>query len=181
MLREMMSFFGDWKVKLAIVLALVFGAYVWHKAEVKVAVNEAVTQIEAQVTKERFKLLDKANDESYRLKEQIAKNKQEKDRELQIANDKYNNLLEWVRNLPSTTGSSDSTGDTGDSKDRSEEIIAELRRRHAASLAGYSQDTEELKIHLQQCYRDYDAVKAARDKFVKENQSKKPQEALQGP
>lgn len=169
MLGTIISFFGGWQVKLAIVLALVFGAYVWHKAEVKVAVNEAVTQIEAQASRERFKLLDKANDESYKLKEQIAKNKQEKDRELQIANTKYQSLRDWVRNLPSTTGSGGSTGNPGDSKDRSEEIIGRLSRANAELLARYGQDTEELKIHLQQCYRDYDAVKAARDKFVKEN------------
>lgn len=173
-MSSFLSFFLDWKVKLAIALVVISAAYFWHISEVKVAVNEAVTQIEAQVTKERFKLLDKANDESYKLKEQIAKNKQEKDRELQIANTKYNNLVAWLRNLPSTTGSSDSAGDTGDSKDRSEEIIGRLSRANAELLARYGQDTEELKIHLQQCYRDYDAVKAARDKFVKENQPKKP-------
>lgn len=172
MLGTVMSFFAGWQVKLALVLALVFGAYVWHKAEVKIAVKEVVTQIEAQSTKERFKLLDKANEESNRLKEQIAKNKQEKDRELQIANSKYSNLLEWVRNLPSTASSGSGAGSSGDSEAGREEVIAELRRRHASDLAKYSLDAEEVKLSLQQCYRDYDAVKAARDKFVKENTAK---------
>lgn len=172
-MSSFLSFFLDWKVKVALALVVISAAYFWHLSTVKVAVNEAVMQIEARVTKERFKLLDRANDESYRLKEQISKNKQEKDRELQIANTKYNNLLAWLRNLPSTTGSSDSTGDTRDSKDRSEEIIGRLSRANAELLARYGQDTEELKIHLQQCYRDYDAVKASRDKFVEENQPKK--------
>lgn len=172
MLGSLMSLLGGWQIKLFLVLAIIFGAYIWHTSEVKIAVNKAVAEVEAQVTKERFNLLDKANDESYKLKEQIAKNKQEKDRELQIANTKYNNLLEWVRNLPSQTSGGSSTGDTGDSEARREEVIAELRRRHATDLAKYSFDAEEVKIALQQCYRDYDAVKKARDEFIEENTPK---------
>lgn len=169
-----LSFFLDWKIKLAISLVVISAAYFWHLSEVRVAVNESVMQIEAQVTKERFKLLDKANEESFKLKEQIAKNKQEKDRELQIANTKYNNLLAWVRNLPSTTGSSDSTGDSRDSEAGREEVIAELRRKNAESFAEYSHRAEEVRISLMQCYRDYEAVKKARDDFVEENASRKP-------
>lgn len=164
-----LGFFSGWQVKIIIVLTLVFGAYVWHKAEVKIAVNEAVTAIEAQTTKERFKLLDRANEESFKLKEQIAKIEQEKERELQIADTKYKSLVTWVRNLPSTTSGSDSAGSTRDAKDRSEEVIGELRRSNAEALAGYAYQAEELKINLVACYRDYDAVKSARDKFVKEN------------
>lgn len=168
-----LSFLSGWQVKITLVLALIFGVYTWHKAEVKIAVNEAVTAIETQATKERFKLLDRANEESFKLKEQIAKTKQDKERELQIADTKYRDLLQWVRNLPGTTSGSDSTGSTGNSEDRSEEIIGELRRSNAEALAGHAYQTEELKVNLIACYRDYDAVKAARDKFVKEN---KPQE-----
>jgi len=167
-----LSFLSGWQVKVILVLALIFGAYVWHKAEVKIAVNEAVTDIEAQATKERFKLLDRANEESFKLKEQIAKTKQEKERELQIADTKYRDLLHWLRNLPSTTSDSGSTGSTGNPEDRSEEIIGELRRSNAEALAGYAHQAEELKVNLIACYRDYDAVKAARDRFVKENKPK---------
>lgn len=179
-MSSFLSFFLDWKVKIAIALVVISAAYFWHLSEVKVAVNEAVTQIETQATKERFKLLDKANEESFKLKEQIAKNKQEKDRELQIVNTKYNNLLAWVRNLPSTTGSSDSAGDSRDSEARREEVIAELRRKHAESLAEYSHGAEEVRIKLLQCYRDYDAVKKARDKFVEENTPKTQRHILDG-
>ena len=162
----------DWKVKVAFAFVVITGMYFFHVSEVKIAVNEAVTAIEAQTTKERFKLLDRANEESFKLKEQIAKTKQEKERELQIADTKYRDLLHWLRNLPSTTSGSGSTRSTGNSEDRSEEIIGELRRSNAEALAGYAYQTEELKVNLIACYRDYDAVKAARDRFVKENKPK---------
>jgi hypothetical protein len=170
--NAIINFFAGWQIKLVLVLALVFGAYTWHKAEVRVAVKETVAQIEMQSNKERFKLLDKANDATNQLKDQLAKNQKEKDRELQIANRKYNDLLEWVRNLPSQTGSGDSSGSASDSEAGREEVIAELRRRHASDLAKYSHDAEEVRLALLQCYRDFDAVKAARDKFVKENSPK---------
>ena len=171
---NILSLLGGWQIKLILLLALLFGAWTWHRAEVKIAVNEAITKIEAQQDKERLKLLDKANEESNKLKEQILKNKQEKDRELQAANTKYNSLVEWVRNLQSTTITSDITGGSRDSEARSEEVISELRRRHANDLARLSYDAEEIKVHLEQCYKDYDAVKAARDKFVKDNTPKSP-------
>ena len=168
-MNTLLSFFLNSKVKLLILAIVLISLFAWHRVLVHEAVTEAVAEVELQTQREKFKLLDKANNESIRLKEQIAKNKQEKDRELQIANTKYNNLLAWVRNLPSTTGSSDSTGDSRDSEARREEVIAELRRRHATDLAKYSFDAEEVRIALQQCYRDYEAVKKARDDFVEEN------------
>ena len=168
-MNTLLSFFLNSKVKLLILAVVLVSLFAWHRVLVHEAVTEAVAEVELQTQREKFKLLDKANNESIRLKEQIAKNKQEKDRELQIANTKYNNLLAWVRNLPSTTGSSDSTGDSRDSEARREEVIAELRRRHATDLAKYSFDAEEVRIALQQCYRDYEAVKKARDDFVEEN------------
>ena len=171
-MNTLLSFFLKTKVKLLILAIVLVSLFAWHKVLVHEAVTEAVAEVELQAQREKFKLLDKANNESIILKEQIAKNKQEKDRELQIANTKYNNLLAWVRNLPSTTGSSDSTGDSGDSEARREEVIAELRRRHASDLAKYSNNAEEVRIALQQCYRDYDAVKKARDKFIEENTPK---------
>ena len=171
-MNTLLSFFLNSKVKLLILAIVLVSLFAWHKVLVHEAVTEAVAEVELQAQREKFKLLDKANNESMRLKEQIAKNKQEKDRELQIANTKYNTLLAWVRNLPSTTGSSDSTGDSRDSEARREEVIAELRRRHANDLAKYSNDAEEVRIALQQCYRDYDVVKKARDKFFEENTPK---------
>ena len=171
-MNTLLSFFLNSKVKLLILVIVLVSLFAWHKVLVHEAVTEAVAEVELQAQREKFKLLDKANNESMRLKEQIAKNKQEKDRELQIANTKYNTLLAWVRNLPSTTGSSDSTGDSRDSEARREEVIAELRRRHANDLAKYSNDAEEVRIALQQCYRDYDVVKKARDKFFEENTPK---------
>ena len=168
-MNTLLSFFLNSKVKLLILAIVLISLFAWHKVLVHEAVTEAVAEVELQAQREKFKLLDKANNESMRLKEQIAKNKQEKDRELQIANTKYNTLLAWVRNLPSTTGSSDSTGDSRDSEARREEVIAELRRRHANDLAKYSNAAEEVRIALQQCYRDYDVVKKARDKFFEEN------------
>ncbi len=171
-MQSILSFFLDWKVKLVILSIALVGLFAWHKVQVHKDVTAAVAEVELRVNQEKFKLLDKANEESIRLKEQIAKNKKDKDREIQAANAKYNSLLEWVRDLPSTTSNGDSTGDSRDSEDRREEVIAELRRRHAEDIARLGFDAEEVRIALRQCYRDYEAVKAARDKFIQENTPK---------
>jgi hypothetical protein len=173
-MNTLLSFFLGWKVKLLVLVIVLGSLFAWHRVEVNKAVTKAVAEVELQVHREKFKLLDKANEESIKLKEQLTRNKQEKDRELQAANSKYNALSEWVHNLPSTTSDSNISRDTGDSEARSEEVIAELRRRHANSFARYSFDAEEVKVHLVQCYKDYDAAKVSIDKFLKENASKSP-------
>lgn len=161
------SLFSGWQFKLVLVVALIFGAWAWHTKEVSTAVSQAEQRIELQYAREVFKLKDRANEESISLKSKILEQQKEKKRELEIANRNYESLREWLRNLP--ISGSNSTRSTGNSEDRSEEIIGELHRSNAEALAGYAYQTEELKVNLIACYRDYDAVKAARDKFIKEN------------
>lgn len=170
-MNKIISFFLDWKVKLAILAVIISGAYFWHLGEVKVAVNEATHQIEQEHSREIFKLKERSNQASIDLQKKFDNNLKEKNNALEITNRKYSDLLEWVRNLPANSGSS-IPGNPGDSEARAEEVIAELRRRHASYLARYSLDAEEVRINLVACYKDYDTLKEKLEEFKAANSSR---------
>lgn len=167
---NILSLFSGWQFKLVLVGALIFGAWAWHTREVSIAVSQAEQRIELQYAREIFKLKDRANEESISLKNKILEQQKEKKRELEIANRNYESLREWLRNLP-ISGSSN-PGNSADAENRAREIIGELRRRDAENLARYGFRTEELKIELLACYKQYDEVKDSLEKFKAKNTSK---------
>ena len=172
MLGTIMNFFGDWKVKLAIPLIVISGAYFWHVSELKIVVSKAEMQLVQKYQKEISILEDKAKHSTEVLTSVIESNNKERKIELQNSTRKYNDLKRWLYDLPSKTSASNFPGDTQDSEARAREVIAELRRRHADDLAGYSFRAEEVRVHLVQCYKDYDSVKDTLDAFRDDNRSK---------
>lgn len=160
-----MNFFGDWKVKLAIPLIVISGAYFWHVSKVRIAVNKAEVQLLQKYNKEISILEDKAKHITIVLTSAIESNNKERKIELQNSNAKYLSMRKWLHNLPSKTSESNLPRDSTDSEARAREVIAELRRTDAIALAGYSLRAEEVRVHLVQCYKDYDSVKDTLDAF----------------
>ena len=169
MLGTIMNFFGDWKVKLVIPLIVISGAYFWHVAQLGIAVNKAEMQLVQNYQKEISILEDKAKHSTEVLTAVIESNNKERKIELQNSTRNYNDLKRWLYDLPSKTNPSNPPGDTQDSEDRAREVIAELRRADAIALAGYSLRAEEVRLHLVQCYKDYDSVKDTLDVFREGN------------
>lgn len=172
MLGTIMNFFGDWKVKLAIPLIAISGAYFWHVAQLEIAINKAEMTLAQKYNKEISLLEDKANHSTAVLTTAIESNNKERKIELQNSTRKYNDLKRWLHNLPSKTSASNLPRDTQDSEARAREVIAELRRTDAIALAGYSLRAEEVRVHLVQCYKDYDSVKDTLDAFREGNRLK---------
>lgn len=160
-----LSFFLDWKVKLVILTVVLSGLYFFHTSEVKIAVNKAEMQLVQKYQKEISILEDKAKHITTVLTSAIESNNKERKIELQKSNTNYLSMRKWLHNLPSKTSASNLPGDTQDSEARAREVIAELRRTDAIALAGYSLRAEEVRVHLVQCYKDYDSVKDTLDAF----------------
>lgn len=172
MLGAMMSFFGDWKVKIAIVLALVFGAYVWHKAEVKVAVNEAVTQIEAQASRESFKLKERSLNAKIELEQEFDNIQKEKDAKIQTLNARVASLTRSLQHRPNRPEPSGVPNSTRIEESKLGATGTQLYREDGEFLAREAARAEVIKEELLGCYRSYDEAKKKLDKFKAENQSK---------
>ena len=168
-MKTILSFFLDWKVKFCIILVLLSSMYFWHVAQLGIAVNKAETQLVQKYNKEISILEDKAKHSTEVLTAAIESNNKERKIELQNANTKYSNLKRWLHDLPSKTSESNLPGDSADSEARASEVIAELRRTDAIALAGYGLRAEEVRLHLVQCYKDYDSVKDTLNAFREDN------------
>lgn len=164
-------------VGFAILFSVLFGAYTWHLAVVKVEVNKAVQakvkEIDEQNIKDKQELLDKANKQEQELKDNFAKREKELQNEIKTTTARLSRTIEWLR---SQSRSTEARGDLSNTpqaeQDRSGEIVGGLSIRDGEHLAEYGAITEELKLYLIQCYKDYDTAVEVLEKFKKEHSSK---------
>lgn len=172
MLGTAMTFFAGWQVKLTIALVVISAAYFWHLSTVKVAVNEAVTQIETQASRESFKLKERSLNAKIELEQEFDNIQKEKNAKIQTLNARVASLTRSLQerpNRPKSSGVPDST--------RTEESTGymaadRLYRDDAAVAIWFATRTEGLKIELQTCYNNYETVKQALENFKKNNNYK---------
>ena len=165
----------SWQTKLcAFVLILAF-AFVWHKTEVKIAVNTAIAEVNEKNLKDVIRLSKKAQDASKDLSNRINSIEKEKNAKIESTNRKYTALLGSLSNRPNRPSEGDHPGNPSDSKGEEGTTAVRLYKPDAEFLARFSRDSSELQIELNSCYKQYDSVKEVIDKFRKDNNpSEKP-------
>ncbi len=169
-MNTILSFFGGWQVKLILVLAIISGVYIWHRSEVKIAVNTAVTEIENAYSKEKLKLLEKANDETIALRDRTDKIIKDKDVKIKTLDTRVANLTLSLQNRPERPASNGSnTGITSNAKSPEGATGLQLYRADGEFLAWFSGQTSKLQVELNTCYNQYDEVKKSLDDFRKNN------------
>lgn len=158
----------------AILFSVLFGAYTWHLAVVKVEVNKAVQakvkEIDEQNIKEKQELLDKAKQSEEELKDNFTKREKELQNEIKTTTARLGRTIEWLRAQSRSTETRGNLPDTPQAEqDRSNEVIGGLSITDGEALAEYGAVTEELRLYLIQCYKDYDTAVEVLEKFKKEH------------
>lgn len=178
-------------IKITAVLVLVIAAYVWHVNTVSNAVEQARTNernaLVVQYSKQAIKLQDNAYLAEVQLKAEIKKVTDDKQKALSDSNAKYNDLLKWLSTQPSrgSTGKQTSISNgtsTGESTKGTNgqgllQGNAENTARPDEALIDFivfAKQTEELKVYLLTCERQYDKVMKDQQKFRLENTDRKP-------
>lgn len=172
MLGSLMSLLGGWQVKLAILTIVLVSLFAYHKVEVNKAVTQATNELKLEYSKEVFRQIEIARDESIKLKQEKEKADAEYKKNLASANARYSSLIVSLSNLPKYPSRSDNPGNPGDAENQPQDIIGELSRANGNDLAEYSLKTETLRLGLLACYAQYDSVKEKLDKLRLENASK---------
>lgn len=157
-----------------LILFLVVGAVSWHRKEVQIAVQIAVQKNTLSINAEYTKRLNDLNKEQQLNQEILDKKVQatlkEKQNALQVSTNKYNDLLRWVQSQPFRTNGSTSESnipkDTSNPESTRGISLSGLLQQDAINLVEYAKRTEELKVYLVACYRQYDDVKGTVDAFV---------------
>lgn len=169
MLGSVISFFAGWQVKLALVLALVFGAYTWHKAEVRIAVKETVAQIEMQSNKERFRLKERSLDSQIALQQKADDIQKEKDAKIKTLTSRVAALTRSLSERPNRPEASGISINPGTQESQPGATGVQLYRQDGEFLAREAARAEEIKEELLGCYKSYDAARTALEKFKKDN------------
>lgn len=168
-----LSIISGWQVKIILVVALVVGAYTWHKVEVNKAVNQATAELELGYAKEIFKIKDRANEQTFILKDKVISITKEKNAKLKDADAKYDALLVWLSSQPRNPSSSNGVPNDAAYGDSTERIAGTgLSERDAKSLAKYATDTEKLKEYLLACYKQHDEELRIQEEFKRKNRPK---------
>ena len=168
-MNTLLSFFLNSKVKLLLLAFVLVSLFAYHKVEINKAVTHATNELKLEYSKEVFRQIEIARDESIKLKQEKEKADAEYKKNLASANARYNDLHRWLSNLPKHPSANDNTGNPRDTESRPQDIIGELSRTDGNDLAEYSLKTETLRLGLLVCYAQYDSVKEKLDKLRLEN------------
>ena len=160
-MNSIISFFLDWKVKLAIVLFVLAGAFTYHKFLVHEAVQEAVAEIQTQQTKENFRLKERSLDTKIALQESFDKIQKEKDAKIISLNSRVASLTLSLQQRPSRAESSGVSDDSKAGEVRPEGTGLGLYRQDGLFLAREAARADALRIALGQCQTQYNAARDA--------------------
>ena len=147
--------------------------FFWHQSEVKTAVVEATNAIELQYAKEKFKLIDRAQAETFALRDQVDIITKDKNVKVQALNVRVATLTRSLSERPERPASNGSVpGSTSNAESTEGATGLRLYRPDSIFLTRLSGETAELQTELKACYRQYDEVKDKLDKFKRDNTPK---------
>ena len=176
-MQMIIDFFLDWKVKLTILVLVVFAAFSWHTVKVKEAVTLAHVEVTARMTRYYSTKIEKLmNDSANTQKELNAKydtQLKEKDAKHKSTIAKYNATIDSLRNRPERPSTSSSYGLSLPPGTKESSLYVDGSRLYyndARFLGWYAARTEGLKIELQSCYSAYDTARDTLEKFKREHQ-----------
>lgn len=173
MFGSIVNFFAGWQTKVAIILIVLASLFAWHKHEVSLAVAQSTAQIELQYSKEKFKLIDKAQTETYTLRDQVEQITKDKNAKIKALDARVAALTASLSSRPDRPASNGSVpGSTSNAESTGFVDASRLYRSDAEVAIWFASRTEGLKVHLESCYRQYDEVKDKLDKFKRDNSSK---------
>ncbi len=159
-------------IKITAILSLVIAAYTWHTYTLNNAVEKAVVNernsLVVQYSKQAIKLQDNAYFAEVQLKDKIKRITNDHSKALSDGNAKYNDLLKWLQSQSNggSTGKQTSVSNSTSATEGTKGINGQgLLQGNAVDLIEFARSTEELKVYLLTCERQYDQVVEDQQKF----------------
>ena len=170
MISQILSFFSNWQVKVAIVFIVFTSAFAWHKIDVSHQVEKARYEVRTEIQQRYNARIDKLKEDSNNtqkaMKESFDTQLKEKNEKIKVADSKYRNLLSSLSDRPERPSSS--YGLSLPPRDAKSSFYMDARglyRDDAEFLSRFATRTEGLKIELLACYKQYDEAKRILDEF----------------
>ncbi len=148
--------------KLLIILALVSGlifAYTRHIDSVR---SEVAIELSQEYNRNLIVLQKKVDSKSEELVEKVKEIEYDKNIELNSISTHYEFIISGLRNRANRpTSQSNLDSSPGVTESKTGAYPAELFAEDAKAFIDFARDTEELRVNLIQCYKQYDEVKKA--------------------
>lgn len=163
--------------KLVGTAAIILGLLVWHTTYVDQKVHRAESAVRLEITQQYNKRTTEIKDESVKvqteLQAKVHTQQKEHNAKIHNLNLRVADLSNSLSNRPlRPSGDSGDTSSTPNGESPKGATGAGLYQDDGAFLARYAGQTEELKVNLLMCYKQYDTVKDTLDKFRVDNAGK---------
>lgn len=146
------------------------GLFYLHNREVDKAVNAAYTHVENESNKRLLALKNKADAETLALQSKIKEQQDEKQSTIADLNKRHAVIIAGLQNRPNRPTSNVSNNSGAGTKEVTTGATGvELAREDASFLIGEATRAELIRIELLSCYKQYDEVKDAIERFTQEN------------
>lgn len=144
-------------------IAALFFGYNYHIDKVQ---SQARTEIIQEYNTKLIALQNKADAATIQLSEKVKVIKDEKNSEILATNARYESIISSLRNRPNRPASESNLGSsTEDTESKTGAYPAELFAEDAKAFIDFARDTEELRVNLIQCYKQYEEVQNAVNSF----------------
>ncbi len=148
--------------KLLIILALVSGlifAYTQHIDSVR---SEVTAELSQEYNRNLLELQGKVDSKSEELVAKVKEIEYDKNIELNSISTHYESIISGLRNRANRpTSQSNLDSSPGNAESKTGAYPAELFAEDAKAFIDFARDTEELRVNLIQCYKQYDEVRDA--------------------
>jgi F0F1-type ATP synthase membrane subunit b/b' len=161
-----------WLVGLAIVAAILFGAWAWHTSEVSSAVSAAKGQVIETVAKDISKgnaeVQTKVVTSQKKLQAKVEQSKKDKDEKIQDVNARAESLSDKLYESTFGQSTTDYLGDSQDTEATLRRFRTELLGEIGDDLISEAKRAEVIRLELLSCYDQYEAVEESLSNFNKE-------------
>lgn len=155
----------------AILIAIGFSGWSWHKTEVQKAVNAATTVLDTEyrvaIDEQRKRLVARSEASQGAMQKLLENSKRSKDAEVKKYKSDLADLRSSLQQRPERTTDSGSGGASSTSEGGSSQGATgmQLYRSHSEFLVEYAEMAAELQTELKSCISDYDSIREEIIKF----------------
>ena len=158
-----------WKLYLS--LAIIFSAlfYFWHDSKVHQMKEGFAIELQVKLEKQKQELTLKAKEVSKEIKNEIASIDSTKQNKIKDINKYSAGILNGLQQRPSRTNESSNSRDSCNAENAKGSTGITLFQEDAEFLTREAARGDLIRIELESCYQQYDAVKSKLDDFKENN------------
>lgn len=159
----------NWKFYSVIVLTSIILGYSWHESKIHEVAVQAQEEIRREVIESNLELVQEKDKVQKELSNEIQVIKTRSQANEKAITDSLNSAIKLLQQRPSRTNESSNSRDSCNAENAKGSTGITLFREDAEFLTREAARGDLIRIELESCYQQYDAVKSKLDDFKENN------------